>query len=78
MASLFCRSRSYASTARRPPDRIFFVIWGRWSSAIVKITAMGCNWVMTARPPASLAWTMLPASTRRRPILPLIGAVILL
>ena len=36
-------------------------------SGRVKTTEMGRNWVMTTRPLVSLAWTMLPWSTRRTP-----------
>ena len=42
---------------------------------MVNTTVIGCSWVITTRPFASLARTMLPASTWRRPRRPAIGAV---
>src|SRR2546426_781607 len=43
---------------------------------MVKMAVTGCSCVMTTRPFASPARTTLPASTKRRPGLPLIGAVV--
>ncbi len=48
---------------------------GRLSSAMVKITVIGWSCVMTKSPLVSFAWTMLPGSTRRNPMRPLMGAV---
>ena len=41
----------------------------------VKMTEIGCSWVMTRSPVVSVACTMFPISTRRNPTRPLIGAV---
>ena len=43
---------------------------------MLKSTAIGWSCVMIAKPVASEACTMFPASTSRNPIRPLIGAVI--
>ena len=43
---------------------------------MVKITVIGCCCVITSRPFWSVAWTMLPGSTSRRPTTPEVGAVI--
>jgi len=41
----------------------------------LKITEIGCNWVMvTMTELVSEAWTMLPSSTWRMPVRPSIGA----
>ena len=74
-AMRFRRSRSQASTGSRPS----LAVWPstRWmlSAGTAKTTLMGCRGVMVARPPASVARTMLPASTSRRPTRPEVGAV---
>ena len=57
---------------------IRFTTFGISSSGIAKITAIGCNCVITASPVVSVACTMLPKSTSRSPMRPVIGAVILL
>ena len=46
-----------------------------WSAGRVNVTAMGWSCVMTTSPLGSEAWTMLPASTRRRPTRPVMGEV---
>ena len=43
------------------------------SSGKVKITEIGCIWVTTTMPVVSAACTMLPGSTRRMPVRPVIG-----
>jgi len=43
---------------------------------MVKMTVIGSSWVITANPVVSVARTMLPGSTERSPIRPLMGAVI--
>ena len=69
-------SRSKASTGSRSPRRSLSSTAGRLSSASVNSTAIGCTSVITTRPVVSLACTMLPGSTSRRPMRPPIGAVI--
>ena len=46
------------------------------SSARVKITVIGCSWVITHRPVEPLAVTTLPGSMLRRPTRPAMGEVI--
>ena len=69
-------SRSKASTGSRSPRRSLSSTAGRLSSASVNSTAIGCTSVITTIPVVSLACTMLPASTSRRPTRPPSGAVI--
>ena len=45
------------------------------SSGSVNITEIGWIWVSTTIPVVSLACTMLPGSTRRMPVVPANGAV---
>ena len=64
-----------------PPDRRFTSSARRFTSAMsscgtVKTSAIGCSWLMTANPFGSLARTMFPWSTSRKPIRPEIGATI--
>jgi hypothetical protein len=47
-----------------------------WLSGKVKMTDIGCSWVTTTRPVASLGCTMLTWSTSRMPVRPVIGEVI--
>jgi hypothetical protein len=44
-------------------------------SGRLKTTAIGSIWLITTSPPGSAACTMLPGSTRRAPVRPPIGAV---
>ena len=61
--------------AESAPAATLLVTSGKLSSAILKITAIGCNCVITARPFTSVAWTILPWSTSRNPMRPVSGEV---
>ena len=75
VASFLVCSRLKASTGRCAPAWSLSSTGGKLSSGMVKITVIGSSWVMTAIPVVSVAWTMLPGSTNRRPMRPLTGAV---
>ena len=74
-ASIAFSSRSQASTGIVSPERMRLSTAGTLSCGTVKTTATGCSWVMTTRPLASPARTMLPGSTSRNPTRPLTGAL---
>ena len=74
LASVFVMSRSIASTRSRPPA-IRSITVCTCCSGSVKMTLIGCIRAMIASGVAAEADTMLPASTRRRPTRPEIGAV---
>ena len=67
--------RSNTSTGRTTLSRIFGSTSRSVSSGTVKSTAIGSTSVITTSPVWLAAETMLPASTRRRPTRPLMGAV---
>jgi len=76
VASFCAPSRFHASTVIAPFCSSSIT---RKSSSCgrLKITAMGSSWVMTTSPFASLARTRLPGSTRRTPVTPSSGDLML-
>ena len=68
-------SRSIASTRSGLPALTAALTSATCCSGIVKITLMGCVCAMTSSGAFAAADTMLPGSTRRRPMRPEIGAV---
>ena len=75
LASCVLPPRSKAFAASFSPARSFFITGGRLSSGMLNTTVIGCSCVITTRPLASPARTMLPRSTWRRPTRPATGAV---
>lgn len=75
----FFSLRSHASTMSGGPasraSRNRCTTAGTVSSGSEKTTVIGCTAWITAIPPASAGVTLLPASTSRRPMRPVIGAV---
>jgi hypothetical protein len=71
-----CLERSSASTCIARPVAICAVTSSISSSAMVKITVIGCSCVMTHRPVVPLAGTILPGSILRSPTRPSIGETI--
>ena len=55
------------------PAASALLICGTSSSGAVNTTEIGCNWTIVTMPVVSTACTMLPASTRRKPVLPVSG-----
>ena len=75
VASFVSPSRLNASTGTAPAESARDT-FGSSSCARVKRTAIGSSWVMTTIPVGSAARITFPASTRRTPVTPSIGAVI--
>ena len=57
VASSVVPMRSNALTDKLAPARTRFITAGRLSSATVKMTDIGCNWVTTTMPFGSLVCT---------------------
>src|SRR4029453_12836726 len=67
------RSKAWTSGGSPPWSRARRL--GRSSSGTEKTTEIGWIWVIVTSPPVSFACTMFPASTRRSPSRPLMGAM---
>eukprot|EP01022_Parablepharisma_sp_SALTPOND_P004192 TRINITY_DN118_c0_g1_i1.p1 TRINITY_DN118_c0_g1~~TRINITY_DN118_c0_g1_i1.p1 ORF type:complete len:1977 (+),score=693.89 TRINITY_DN118_c0_g1_i1:34526-40456(+) len=76
VARVSCESRAQATTLSGCwLSRWAWLMVPTASSGRVKSRVIGSIWLMTTRPLASAAWTILPGSTRRTPTRPEMGAV---